>query len=173
VRLRFRQAAPQTEERTQELPELRRQHLGARNKHWPRSTQHARAGAYNYEKAQATTDIISAIKAAKIIPSLDRRIRLSDGGAQRLSSRRNGFPLTASTNRKSFTDCFYEGANPDASDKKPSRKNKFIQIMEMVKPSGGADEIGRVESVSAKEVRRFDDLTRLVEFQPRRHQPRI
>jgi hypothetical protein len=38
-------------------------------------------GPLNYEKAHKTRNIINAIKETKIIPRLELRIRLSDGGA--------------------------------------------------------------------------------------------
>src|SRR5260370_23185206 len=88
---------------------------------------------------QETSSSANAVKGTIRIPSLDLRIRLSDGGAQLLSSRPNGVPLIASTNRKSFTNRFYETADPDARDKKSSRKNKFIKIMEMLDIVGDAD----------------------------------
>jgi hypothetical protein len=59
---------------------------------------------YRYEKAhEASSNIISAIPAIKLIPRFDLRIRRLDSGALFFSSRLNGAPLTASTKRKSFT----------------------------------------------------------------------
>jgi len=59
---------------------------------------------YRYEKAhEASSNIISAIAAIKLIPRLNLRIRRLNSGALFFSSRLNGVPLTASTKRKSFT----------------------------------------------------------------------
>jgi hypothetical protein len=61
-----------------------------------------------YEKAHKASNIIKAIKTMKIVPRMDLRVKLSDGGAYSFCSRLNGAPLTASTNRKSFTNHFYQ-----------------------------------------------------------------
>ncbi|MBV9300337.1 MAG: hypothetical protein JO066_15345 [Verrucomicrobia bacterium] len=58
----------------------------------------------NQEKPHRTSDMITPIKAIKIACSVDLCTRFSARGTKRFSSRLNGFPLTASMNKKSLTD---------------------------------------------------------------------
>ena len=64
-----------------------------------------------YEKDHETSAIISAIKAAKSISRLDRRIRRLP-----FFLRRHGVPLTASTNKMSFTSPFYQPEDPETAE---------------------------------------------------------
>jgi len=64
-----------------------------------------------YEKDHETSAIISAIKAAKSISRLDRRIRRLP-----FFLRRHGVPLTASTNKMSFTSPFYQPEGPETAE---------------------------------------------------------
>ena len=66
---------------------------------------------------------MSAIKATKSSSRPDLRIR-------RLAffSRRNGVPLTASTNKMSFTCRFYQTEGQETAEIGPLSKNKFIAI---------------------------------------------
>jgi len=64
-----------------------------------------------YEKDHEASPIISAIKAAKNITKLDLRIRRLP-----FFSRLNGVPLTASTNRTSFTSRFYQTEGPETAE---------------------------------------------------------
>jgi hypothetical protein len=64
-----------------------------------------------YEKDHEASPIISAIKATKNITRLDLRIRRLP-----FSSRLNGVPLTASTNRMSFTSRFYQTESPETAE---------------------------------------------------------
>jgi hypothetical protein len=88
------------------------------------------------------SNTITAIKAPKSITTLDLRIRRMDGNAYPFSSRLNGVPLAASTNRISFTHRFYQIVKARNSSKKPAIKNKFINIHDnakkMQRPSTGS-----------------------------------
>ena len=88
-----------------------------------------------YEKAHVTSSIISAIKAPMSITKLDLRTRRMGGDAYPFSPRLNGVPLTASTNRISFTYRFYQTIKSRNNSKGPPSKNKFIAIYGNAKKS--------------------------------------
>jgi hypothetical protein len=89
--------------------------------------------ASRYEKAHETSIIMSATRATKIISRLDLRTRRPDGGAPLFSSRLNGDPLTASTNRKSFTYGFYQIDKPDNSNKRFAMETNLLPFIVMLK----------------------------------------
>jgi hypothetical protein len=64
-----------------------------------------------YEKAHEASTVISAIKAAKSISRLHLRIRRLP-----FFSRRNGVPLTASTNKMCFISRFYQTEGPETAE---------------------------------------------------------
>jgi hypothetical protein len=79
-----------------------------------------------------TSSIISAIKAPKSITKLDLRIRRIGGDACPFSSRLNGVPVAASTNRISFTYRSYQIIKARNTAKARHRKTNLLLFMEML-----------------------------------------
>jgi hypothetical protein len=78
------------------------------------------------------SSVISAIKAPNSITKLDLRIRRMGGG-----SRLNGVPLTASTNRMSFTYRFYQIVKARNNSKSSLSEAKLLLFIIMLKNAAG------------------------------------
>jgi hypothetical protein len=86
----------------------RRAAIGGRSNVIPKRNCFLESG---YEKDHKASAIISTVKAAKSISRPDLRIRRLP-----FFSRRTGVPLTASTNKMSFTSRVYQTEGPETAE---------------------------------------------------------
>src|ERR1700722_6062259 len=88
-----------------------------------------------YESAQVASKMINAIKTTKVASMPEPRVRLATRGSYTFSWRLNGLPLTASTNRKSFTICCLRERELGCERQESIGKNKFITVIEIMRNS--------------------------------------